>query len=149
LTLGEYGVRIRVGQRPVPLHGEIMLKVQEIVRSMPWLLWTPGHSKCYVDTSYTKTKKKVRFKFDWIGTTAFDRLNAGREMSYGSPVGMDWSSPEGKDYSTKYNRIMNRLQKQLRDALEAEGHKVQLIGIHRGEVLVWMEPVSIVVTEVA
>jgi len=39
------------------------MKVQEVVRSVPGVVWTPGRSVCYRDTSYTKTKKKVRFNF--------------------------------------------------------------------------------------
>lgn len=37
--------------------------VQKVVRSVPDITWTPGYSRCYRDTSYTKTKRKVRFNF--------------------------------------------------------------------------------------
>lgn len=47
------------------------MKVQAVVRSMPWMVWKPGWSICYRDVSYTRTKKTIRFKFDSIETTAF------------------------------------------------------------------------------
>ena len=40
--------------------------VQQVVRSIEGFVWEPGFSNCYKDTSYTKTKKKVRFKFDRV-----------------------------------------------------------------------------------
>lgn len=43
-----------------------MKKVQQIVRSMPWFIWTPGLSVCYNNTSYTRTKRKRNFKFEWV-----------------------------------------------------------------------------------
>jgi len=43
-----------------------MLKVQQIVKSFPEVVWERGFSICYRDQSYTKTKKKICFKFDRI-----------------------------------------------------------------------------------
>ena len=40
------------------------MNVQSVVRSMPWVKWQKGISKCYTDTSYSKTEKRIRFKFD-------------------------------------------------------------------------------------
>ena len=42
------------------------MKIQQLVRSLPGFEWRKGVSVCYRDTSYTKTKKKIRFNFDYV-----------------------------------------------------------------------------------
>ena len=37
--------------------------VQQVVRAVRCVSWAPGWSRCYKDTSYTRTTKKVRYKF--------------------------------------------------------------------------------------
>lgn len=41
--------------------------VGSVVRSvLPEGMWVPGCSKVYQDKSYSKTKVKTRYKFDWL-----------------------------------------------------------------------------------
>jgi len=89
-----------------------MKKIQEVVRSMKWLNWVPGGSVCYKDTSYSKTHEKVRFKF---------------------LLGFKCKDPA---VST-----LRRYERELRKALEAEGHDVCRINLYPvlAEVLVYQE----------
>lgn len=40
--------------------------VQQVVRGVRCVTWTPGHTVCYKDTSYSRTHRKVRYNFDHV-----------------------------------------------------------------------------------
>lgn len=101
--------------------------VQQVVRSLPFVKWTPGWSKCYKDTSYTRTKKKVRFKFDYIDVLGYDNL------------------PKVCDFEP-FNEASKKLEAELKEALEVHGHKIQLVSVSPINIIVWMadEPIQII-----
>lgn len=97
-----------------------MRKVQEIVRSVLPSMWHAGYSKCYRDTSYTKTKRKVRFKFDWIRV---------REEGKFVPKGMKSTDP---DYFRLYEAeqaFCSDTAASIKAALTAEGHEVVVVDV--------------------
>jgi len=101
-----------------------MKKVQEIVRSMPWVVWKTGLSVCHNNVSRTSTKIKRNFKF-----VAID-VNGGMEtrpLEYHDLVA--WS---------QYDENRKNLETALREALEAEGHNVGLVIVNDLGVQVWM-----------
>ena len=92
------------------------MKVQDVVRSMSWVEWNRGYSKCYRDTGYTRTKRTVRFKFEYLTTdiTPVDRAYAAYEI-------------------------------ELAAALEAAGHPVVQVQVLNGFVCIWQAfPIQIV-----
>lgn len=96
------------------------MKIQQLVRSLPWVKWEPGYSICYRDTSYTKTARKVRFKFYLIGT--------------GMKPG-DWTEGAAREA-------------EVRALLEADGHKIEDVQVLSGVIQIWQKfPIQI--TEVA
>jgi len=91
------------------------MKVQDVVRSMPWVKWERGLSQCYRDTSYTRTQKKIRFKFDRIETT------------YADKAGLEIQTAE------------------LTTALFADGHEVELVQVLPNHVCIWQSfPIQII-----
>lgn len=90
-----------------------MKKVQDVFREVFPAAWRPGLSKCYRDTSYTKTKRKVRFKFDYI------RL---REEGKFIPCGMKNTNPSFEDLYAVQDAFCKEKQQQLKAALAAAGH---------------------------
>jgi len=90
------------------------MKVQEIVRSVPWMKWTPGRSKCYRDESFTRTKRKLRFKFDYIQT----------DLNINQATGVYDPEP---------------FEKELRDLLKQHGHETSFVEVLDGYVAVYQE----------
>lgn len=100
------------------------ITVQSIVRSVD-VGWQKGTSVCYSDTSYTKTRKKRRLKFDNMATL-FGEMRS--------------TSPE-------YEAREKMLHKRLVDGLAAAGFVIEPTNIHvyPGVVLIYEEwPITIV-----
>jgi len=53
--------------------------VQQTVRGVKCVTWTPGLSVCYNDASYSRTHRKVRYKFERVSV-------AGKTDKYGVEV---------------------------------------------------------------
>lgn len=98
------------------------MKVQDIVRSMPWVTWNRGYSVCYRDTGYTRTKKTVRFKFEYLTTDLKREADGGY---------------------TKH-------EAELAAALETAGHPVVQVQVLNGFVCIWQAfPIQVIEQAVA
>lgn len=119
--------------------------VGSVVRSvLPEGVWTPGSSKVYQDKSYSKTRIKTRYKFDWIDMTDYDVEMYERHLNRGV-----YSGPRRKASNAKRKQIKNNAAA-LEAAIMAAFLDTNINGIK--EVKVWFgticvyreEPISIV-----
>jgi len=98
------------------------MKIQDIVRSMPWVTWVRGESKCYCDTSYTRTARKVRYKFVDIKT--------------------DLAKTSGQGYELHEAAVAT--------ALEEHGHTSVQVQVLDGHVCIWQAfPIQVTEQQVA
>ena len=89
-----------------------MRKVQAIVRDVPGVTWNKGFSKCYKDTSYTRTKKKTRFNFDRVQVDT-----------------------AGKGFNCDTDPLVETITKALTD----EGHKIEAVLVYDEAILIYQE----------
>lgn len=97
------------------------MKVQEIVRNVLGSGWVAGPlgSKCYRDTSYTKTQRKIRFAFKYLRV---------------------------KGVASNLNSVKNqRVANQIREELAKNGHDVKEVLVFTDEILIYQNfPIQIV-----